>query len=85
MPFFKHIFNFCLFFTYKANILSRIKRAILFDKSKIALKINSIICVKRDEKIWILRTVYGKHLLCFCDFFNSVFEVVLIFEIFASD
>ena len=26
------------FFAYKANILSRIKRAILFDKSKIALK-----------------------------------------------
>ena len=26
------------FFAFKANILSRIKRAILFDKSKIALK-----------------------------------------------
>ena len=44
--FFKQVFNFLLnkllFFTYKAYILRRIKRAILFDKSKIALKSKQI-------------------------------------------
>ena len=34
-----------LLFTYKAYILSRIKRAILFDKSKIALKMEKYILV----------------------------------------
>ena len=33
---------------------------------------NLIIHVKKNEKSWILKTVYGKHSIYFLDFFKKI-------------